>query len=241
MKFLKRFLSFLIYVLPLGMIGFLVFYLIDVHHNPEKYSGFTVNPFGTYTTLFFVEAAAIIVWIALLIVRAVVVGKMRRDGISEFSKKEIARGLLWKARKRNKLGLPWTTTVYSLDQERLYIRKGIFNTMEAEVRLYRIIDMTVHRKFRQKIFGIGTIHCDSSDQTMKNFDIINIRSVDNVKRMLSTLVDESRIRNKVFTSELSKADQQHDPEMMDHDHPGSLPEIDLTDLNGNGIPDTFEH
>ncbi len=240
MRALKRFLTFLIYALPLAMIGYCVFYLIDAYRKPEKYTGFTVNPFGRYTTLFFAEVFTLVAIIALLIVRAVVTRKMRQAGISEFSKKEIARGLIWKARKRNKLGLPWTLTVYALDTERLYIRKGLFNTVEAEVRLYRIIDMTIHRKFQQKIFGIGTIHCDSSDQTMKNFDIINIRSVDTVKRMLSKLVDESRIRNKVFTSELSRVDQNND-DALNHDHDGGISEIDMTDSNANGIPDTLEN
>ena len=238
MKLLKRFVSFLIYVLPLAMVGYAVFYLIDHHHSPEKYTRFVVNPFASYTALFFAEAGALVLLITLLIVRAVLIKKMRQAGISEFSKKDIARGILWKARKRNKFGLPWTTTVYSLNPERLYIRKGILNTVEDEIRLYRIIDITVHRRFWQKIIGVGTIHCDSSDQTMKNFDIINIRSVEKVKNMLSKLVDESRIRNKVFTSELSRPDRE-DAEAH-HDHPGSLPEIDMTDLNGDGIPDTLE-
>ena len=48
---------------------------------------------------------------------------------------------VWKARKRNFLGLPWTFTVYGFSQDRLFIKSGIFNTREDEVRLYRITDI----------------------------------------------------------------------------------------------------
>ena len=33
---------------------------------------------------------------------------------------------LWQGRRRNWLGLPWTFTKYSLDEEKLYINSGFF-------------------------------------------------------------------------------------------------------------------
>ena len=115
--------------------------------------------------------------------------------------KEKKKTVLWKDRKRTFLGLPWSFTRYRLDDERLYFVTGFFNTTEDEVRLYRITDVTLKRSFGQKLLGIGTIHCDSSDVTMKNFDIKNVKNPKKVKDLLSRLVDESRLRNRVFTSE----------------------------------------
>lgn len=150
------------------------------------------------------------------------------------------KSYLWQSRKRNFLGLPWSFTKYSLDEEKLYINTGFLNSTEDEIRLYRITDVTLKRSFGQKLFGLGTIHCDSSDVTKGNFDIINIKNTKEVKDMLSKLVDEARIRNRVFTSE-SVGSRPHD----DHDgHAGMPPvhpdEIDRTDANGNGVPDVFE-
>lgn len=108
---------------------------------------------------------------------------------------------LWKDRKRTFLGLPWSFTRYRVDEERLYIVTGFFNTLEDEIRLYRITDVTLKRSFGQKLLGLGTIHCDSSDVTMRNFDIKNVKNPKMVKDLLSRLVDESRLRNRVFTSE----------------------------------------
>ena len=151
---------------------------------------------------------------------------------------------LWQERRRNFLGLPWTLTKYRLDQDRLYITTGFFNITEDEVRLYRITDITLKRNFWQRLFGMGTIHCDSSDVTQQCFLIRNIKHPKEVKDMLSKLVDESRLRNRVYTSESVSAKPHDGPGHGDgHDHEPDLvppPEIDRTDDNGNGVPDVFE-
>ena len=145
---------------------------------------------------------------------------------------------VWQSRKRNFLGLPWSLTKYSLDSDNLYINTGFFTSTEDEIRLYRITDVTLKRTLWQKIFGMGTIHCDSSDVTKQNFDIKNVRHSKEVKDMLSKLVDESRIRNRVYTSE-SVTGRPHAPNGADM--PVIPPhEIDMTDDNSNGVPDVFE-
>ena len=115
--------------------------------------------------------------------------------------KKEKKPILWKDRKRTFLGLPWSFTKYKVDEDRLYLETGFFNSTEDEVRLYRITDVTLKRSFGQKLLGIGTIHCDSSDVTMKNFDIKNVKNPKKVKELLSRLVNESRLRNRVYTSE----------------------------------------
>ena len=144
---------------------------------------------------------------------------------------------LWQDRKRNFLGLPWTFTKYRMDQDRLYISTGFLNTTEDEVRLYRITDVTLRRNFWQRIFGMGTIHCDSSDVTTQHFDVRNIKHPQAVKEMLSKLVDESRLRNRVYTTE-SVTPNAHVHAAEGGDMPPH--EVDMTDVNHNGVPDVFE-
>ncbi len=162
--------------------------------------------------------------------------------------KKLKKEYLWTDRKRGLFGLPWSLTKYMLDPDRLYIQTGFFTTTEDEVRLYRITDVTLKRSLRQKFLGIGTIHCDSSDVTKHNFDIRNVKHPREVKDMLSKLIDESRLRNRVYTSE-SVASPSHEHEGGNpqggpggpggHDAPPP-PEYDRTDINDNGIPDIFE-
>lgn len=136
--------------------------------------------------------------------------------------KKEKKPILWKDRKRTFLGLPWSFTKYKVDEDRLYLETGFFNSTEDEVRLYRITDVTLRRSFGQKLLGIGTIHCDSSDVTMQNFDIKNVKNPKKVKELLSRLVNESRLRNRVYTSErISGAPHAHEGELPpeDFDHP----------------------
>ena len=141
--------------------------------------------------------------------------------------KKAKKPILWKDRKRTFLGLPWSFTKYKVDEDRLYLETGFFNSTEDEVRLYRITDVTLKRSFGQKLLGIGTIHCDSSDVTMKNFDIKNVKNPKKVKELLSRLVNESRLRNRVYTSErISGEPHEHEGQLplQDFDHPDEAPE-----------------
>ncbi len=111
------------------------------------------------------------------------------------------QNLVWKDRKRIWCGLPWTFTKYELSSDRLVIKTGFFNQNDDEVRLYRILDISLRRSLFQRIFGLGTIRCNSVDKTMKNFDITNIKNSERVKDQLSDLVEESRRSNRVSSRE----------------------------------------
>jgi len=120
--------------------------------------------------------------------------------------------ILWSDRKRTIFGLPLSFTKYELDGERLFIHTGIFNKVEDEVRLYRIIDVTLRRSFWQRLVGVGTIHCCSSDATMKEFDIKSVKKSREVKEMLSNLVEQERMRKRVYNRE------EMDIDNIDDDH-----------------------
>lgn len=108
---------------------------------------------------------------------------------------------VWRARKRNALGLPWTFTIYTLSEDRLFIKSGLLKTVEDEVRLYRILDLTMSKTLLQKIFKMGTITVSSADKTMSEFEIKNIKDVDAVKERLSALVEENREKKRVSNRE----------------------------------------
>ena len=109
--------------------------------------------------------------------------------------------MLWRARKRIWCGLPWTFTVYSFDEDVILIDSGFFTKKQDEVRLYRVLDLSVTRTFGQRIFGMGTIHLKTSDKTMGDFDIVNIKKVMDVKRQLSDLVETNREKKRVVSRE----------------------------------------
>ena len=109
---------------------------------------------------------------------------------------------LWSDRKRVLFfGLPLSFTTYRLTSNRLFINSGFLTQTQDEVRLYRITDVSLSRTLIQRIFGLSTIHCNSSDKTLGNFDIINVKDGENVKELLSQSVEEERMARRVYTRE----------------------------------------
>lgn len=104
--------------------------------------------------------------------------------------------IVWKDRKRTLFGLPWSFTKYSLSDDRLFISTGFLSTKEDEVRLYRIMDISLKRTLGQRIFGLGTIKCCSADKTLGDFEIKNIKKSKDVKELLSEMVEMKEIARK---------------------------------------------
>jgi len=104
---------------------------------------------------------------------------------------------VWKDRRRIIFGLPWTFTRYHLEEEKLIIDKGFLSSTEDEIRLYRIIDLTLKRSLWERMFGLGTIHCCSSDHTSPEFDLEHIKNPREVKNRLSEMVEEARLKRGI--------------------------------------------
>lgn len=109
---------------------------------------------------------------------------------------------LWKDRKRTFMGLPWSFTKYALDEERLYIETGFFKIESDEVRLYRIMDVSLTRSLRQRIWGLGDIHVHSSDKTLRDFVIKAVKNPKEVKELLSNNVEIQRDKKRVVNREM---------------------------------------
>jgi uncharacterized membrane protein YdbT with pleckstrin-like domain len=119
--------------------------------------------------------------------------------------------LNWSERKRIWCGLPWTFTKYGLSDDRFFVEEGLFTTKQYDVRLYRILNISLSRTLIQKIFGLGTIHIDSTDKDLKCFEIENVKNSEQVKELISEAVEKERVRNRVTSREfLADSDDDHD-------------------------------
>ncbi len=121
----------------------------------------------------------------------------------------------WQDRKRTIFGLPWSFTKYKLTDDKLMVSTGIFSINEEEMRLYRIMEVTLKRSFGERLWGLGTIHICSSDQTTPELDIKRVRQSADVKEMLSDMVEAARKKNRVSAREFMSADDVDDD--MDDD------------------------
>ena len=109
--------------------------------------------------------------------------------------------LIWKDRKRAIFGLPWTFTRYSLTTEKLFIETGLFTRNEEEIRLYRVLDMSLHCSFRERILGLGTIHLFTADHTSPEIDLKHIKKAREVKELISDMVEHNRSEKKITARE----------------------------------------
>jgi len=130
------------------------------------------------------------------------------------------QNIVWKDRKRIIFGLPWTFTRYSLTEEKLLTDVGFFSRIEEEVRLYRVLDVTLRRSLLQRLWGLGTIHCCTADKSTPEFDIKNIKKPVEVKNMLSDLIEKCREAKRISGREFMSVDDVHDDMDMDMDMDG---------------------
>lgn len=119
--------------------------------------------------------------------------------------------MVWTDQKRTLFGLPLSFTRYTLTEEKLLVETGFFNKKEEEVRLYRILDITLQRSLGQRLFGVGSIHCCSADQSTPEFDIVSIKRSAAVKDQLSDMIESQRMAKRVASREYMLGDDDDDP------------------------------
>ena len=122
---------------------------------------------------------------------------------------------LWKDRKRY-FGLPLSFTRYSLSDDRLFISEGFLTIKDDEILLYRVRDIDTRRSLWQRLFGVGTVVVASSDKTMPNLVLKNIKDPIFVKELIHKQVEETKIKRRVRFGEI------------------------MTDADGDGIDDDLD-
>ena len=122
---------------------------------------------------------------------------------------------LWKDRKRY-FGLPLSFTRYCLSEDRLFVSEGLLTIKDDEILLYRVRDIDTRRSLWQRLFGVGTVIVVSSDKTMPNLVLKNIKDPVFVKELIHKQVEEMKIKRRVRFGEI------------------------MTDADGDGIDDDLE-
>ncbi len=118
---------------------------------------------------------------------------------------------IWRDKKRTIFGLPLSFTTYTLTNDKLLIESGFLSKKEEEIRLYRILDITLNLPIGQRIFGVGTIHCCTADKSSPEIDIEKIKDASRVKNLLSDLIEIQRDEKRISAREfISDVDGDHD-------------------------------
>lgn len=125
--------------------------------------------------------------------------------------------LLWNDRKRI-LGMPITFTRYSMSQDRLFLEKGLLNMSQEEILLYRVRDISLNISLWQRIFGVGTITVKSSDKTLPELRIENIKLPREIKEKIHTQVEEMKISRRMRVGEIIDDCNDSGEDVSPHDN-----------------------
>ncbi len=124
---------------------------------------------------------------------------------------------LWKDKKRY-FGMPISFTRYALSEDRLFLSVGFLNIKDDEILLYRVRDIDTQRSLWQRLFGVGTVTVVSSDKTMPNLVLKNVKDPVFVKELLHKQVEEMKIKRRVRLGEIMTSDMDGDDDSdMDDD------------------------
>ena len=123
---------------------------------------------------------------------------------------------IWKDRKRY-LGMPISFTRYAMSEDRLFQSVGLLNIKDEEILLYRIRDINTTRSLWQRIFGVGTITVISSDKSLPNLVMKNVKNPVAVKELLHRQVEDMKVRRRVHLGEIMSSGCDHDAPDDDSD------------------------
>ena len=118
---------------------------------------------------------------------------------------------IWKDKKRY-FGMPISFTRYALSEDRLFLSEGFLNIKDDEILLYRVRDIDTSRNLWQRLFGVGTVVVVSSDKSMPNLVLKNIKDPVMVKELIHKQVEEIKIRRRVRVGEIMTTDMDGDGE-----------------------------
>lgn len=107
---------------------------------------------------------------------------------------------IWKDRKHH-LWFPLSFTKYWIEDESLYIEKGLLSTKLDETLLYRVTDITLQRSLAQKIFGTGTLILQVRVDATPELLLENIKRPYETRKMISKMVEEIRNARQVVGKE----------------------------------------
>ena len=125
--------------------------------------------------------------------------------------------LVYREQKRwGFLGLPFTFTTYLLYENDIQIKSGFLSSVENDCYMYRVIDVQLRVSFWQRLFGLGTVICVTSDATNKTIVLKNIRHAREIKDFIYRASEEAKLRRRTVNMQNIGA---------------------YEDLDGDGVPD----
>ena len=98
------------------------------------------------------------------------------------------------------LGLPFTFTKYTVTEEQITINSGLFTRIENDCYMYKIQDTVLSVSLFQRIFGIATVVCKTSDVTHGQLVLKNIKNAKAIKDFIVECSEEQRLKRRTINT-----------------------------------------
>lgn len=98
------------------------------------------------------------------------------------------------------LGLPFTFTKYTIQENVITINSGLFNTRENDCYMYKVQDVELEVSFIERIFRLGTVVCYTGDTTHPKLLIEHIKNAKEVKDYILQESEEARRKRRTLTT-----------------------------------------
>ena len=97
-------------------------------------------------------------------------------------------------------GLPLTFTKYTVTEEQITINSGFLTRIENDCYMYKVQDTVLSESIPQRIFGIATIVCKTSDVTHGQLVLKNIKNAKTIKNFIVECSEEQRMKRRTINT-----------------------------------------
>lgn len=98
------------------------------------------------------------------------------------------------------LGLPFTFTKYTVTEEQITINSDFLTRVENDCYMYKIQDTVLSVSLFQRIFGIATVICKTSDVTHGQLVLKNIKNAKAIKDFIVECSEEQRLKRRTINT-----------------------------------------
>ena len=98
------------------------------------------------------------------------------------------------------LGLPWTFTKYTVNEDVVTIKRGFLSITEDPCYMYKIQDVRLTRSLFERMLGLSTIVCYTGDITDSELKLIHVKNGPKIKDFILEASEEARRKRRTLHS-----------------------------------------